>query len=444
MQENEKIIVVRKDGKQTIRTRRIWQYDVGHVLQFEGFELPETFQVHFALSETGDAITQIGQNGACALPDMYTQTSGMVYAWVYVADLETGLTKQAIEILVESRGAITDQVPTPVEQSAFDQAIAALNSGVARAETAAGRAETAQGAAESAEAAAKEARDAAAGSAGAAAGSAEAAGRSASAAAGSESNAAASARAAEESKSAAAGSAVAASGSAEAASGSARAAALSADAAGRSASAAAGSENNAAGSARAAALSAEAAGRSASAAAGSAEAAGRSASAAAGSESNAAASAGAAAGSAEAAGRSANAASESESNAAASARAAAGSAEAAAGTLNQAVQTITTEKNAAVTAVQQKGQEVLESIPADYSEISEAIDAAPTEETGEGLVLEEEKRTVLEDKFLDVIQGLIEGLPQDETLEEIREALVLENELIGDLYHEMAARESAA
>ena len=141
MQENVKIIQVRKGGGQPIRTRRIWQYDSGHVLQFEGFELPETFQVHFALSETGEAMTQIGQNDVCVVPDMYTQTSGTVYAWVYVADEETGLTKQAIEIPVEYKAEPTDQEPTPVQESAVDQAIAALNGGVARAETAAGNAE---------------------------------------------------------------------------------------------------------------------------------------------------------------------------------------------------------------------------------------------------------------------------------------------------------------
>ena len=138
MQENEKIIVVRKNGKPIIRTRWVWQYDVGHELQFVGFDglLPETFQVHFATSMTGEATTQIGQNGVCRLPDMYTQTSGMVYAWVYVADAETGLTKQAIEIPVEGKGEASDQQPTPVEESVINQAIAALNSGVERAEAA--------------------------------------------------------------------------------------------------------------------------------------------------------------------------------------------------------------------------------------------------------------------------------------------------------------------
>ena len=126
MQENEKIIRVRKEGGQPIRTRRIWQYDKGHVLVFEDFGLPETFQVHFAQSADGEARPWVGQNDTCRLPDAYTQSSGTVYAWVYVADLETGLTKCQIEIPVESRGENTDEEPTPVQESALDQAIAAL------------------------------------------------------------------------------------------------------------------------------------------------------------------------------------------------------------------------------------------------------------------------------------------------------------------------------
>lgn len=137
-EENVKIIPVKWDRGRTIRTRRIWQYDKGHVLQFEGFEglLPETFQVHFATSITGKAKPWIGQNEACALPDEYTLGSGTVYAWVYVVDEETGLTKCVIEIPVEGRGENTEEEPEPQERSIIDQAIAALNSGVERAETA--------------------------------------------------------------------------------------------------------------------------------------------------------------------------------------------------------------------------------------------------------------------------------------------------------------------
>ena len=198
MQENVKLVTVKKTVRQAYRTEPIWQYDVGHVLNLEGFDnLPETFQMHYSHSQMGDAITQIGSNGQVSLPDEFAQTSAPIFAWVYVAEDDTGLTKYTIEIPVMRRAKITNQEPTPVEQSAIDQAISALNAGVARAETAAANAESSgDAAATAAQTATKKANDAtsaatsAQGSASAASGSATAAGQSATAAAGSASAAA--------------------------------------------------------------------------------------------------------------------------------------------------------------------------------------------------------------------------------------------------------------
>jgi len=138
---NEKELVVLKTAGLLYRTKSIWQYDIGHTLRFDGFDLPDTFQVHFARSLEGESKTQIGQDSVCEVPAEYTQNNGTIYAWVYVADEETGLTKHAVEIPVKSRGAITDQEPAPEERSIIDQAIIALNAGVAAAEEAAERAE---------------------------------------------------------------------------------------------------------------------------------------------------------------------------------------------------------------------------------------------------------------------------------------------------------------
>lgn len=152
MEENAKAIVVRKTAEGSFETAPIWQYDIGHVLVFEGFTLPDVFQAHFAHSPSGESIIQVGQNGQVALPDEYAQEAKPIYAWVYIAEDETGLTKYSINIPVMRRAKITDQQPTPVEQSAIDQAISALNAGVTRAETAAENAEqSADAASESAE-----------------------------------------------------------------------------------------------------------------------------------------------------------------------------------------------------------------------------------------------------------------------------------------------------
>ena len=316
MQENTKSVIVKMTARRCFRTEPIWQYDGGHVLTFEGFDLPAAFEVHFSRSPMGKAIPQIGTDGVCTVPEMFTQDAGVIYAWLYIADTDSRLTKYSIEIPVAKRAKPTDQQPTPVEQSAIDQAIAALNAGVERSETAADAAESAQEAAEGyAEAAGNSAITAtnAASSAAAAKTAAETAARNAAtsatdahtsreAADQSVTNAGVSERAAASSASAAAGSATSAatsasqaSGSATAASGSASTASAKASEAAQSATAAAGSAASAsedAGTASTAATAAEAsataAAGSATAAAGSATSAGQSATAAAGSASDAA------------------------------------------------------------------------------------------------------------------------------------------------------------
>ena len=211
MQENIKPVTVKKTVRMAFRTEPIWQYDVGHELVFDGFDLPTAFEVHFSRSPMGQSITQIGTENKVTLPDMYAQAAGTIYAWLYIAGEDTGLTKYSIEIPVNRRARITDQQPSPVEQSAIDQAIAALNAGVDAVEAAQDAAEEAQGKAEQAQAAAEAAEDvaeaaklAAQGFASAADGSATEAGQSATAAGQSATAAAGSATDAEGSASAAA------------------------------------------------------------------------------------------------------------------------------------------------------------------------------------------------------------------------------------------------
>lgn len=138
MQDDTVLVITKETARRAYRTEPIYQYDVGHKLQLAGFDgLPDVFQVHFAHSPMGDSITQIGQDGVVDVPDMYAQTAAPIYAWVYVAEAESGLTKYQIEIPVQRRARITDQEPTPVERSTIDQEIAALNAGVERSEAAA-------------------------------------------------------------------------------------------------------------------------------------------------------------------------------------------------------------------------------------------------------------------------------------------------------------------
>lgn len=335
MQENVKQVIVKMTARRCFRTEPIWQYDGGHVLTFEGFDLPMSFEVHFSRSPMGNAIPQIGTNGVCTVPEMFTQNAGVIYAWLYIADVDSRLTKYSIEIPVAKRAKPTNQEPTPVEQSAIDQAIAALNAGVEAAEDAQEAAEAAQASAES---------------------YAESAGQSAI----TSTNAA---TAAATSEGNAASSATAAASSATDANASRQAADLSATNAGVS-------ERNAAASATAAAGSATSAAASAGQASGSATAASGSASTASTKASEAAQSATAAAGSAASASEDAGTASTAATAAGQSATAAAGSATAAAGSATSAGQSATAAAGSAAAA-----QEVLESIPEDYSDLSDDVDS---------------------------------------------------------------------
>ena len=180
------------------------QYDYGQVLKIAGLDLPDAFEVHFANAGDTTTITQIAQNGVVEIPDQFFTSSKQINAYIFLHDGETdGETEYKITIGVLPRPAISDEEPTPEEQSAITQAIAALQSAVsqtAQSETnAAASAESAATSASEAAMSAQNAADsettagemaqAAEASAEAAAGSASAAAQSASAAATSEDNA---------------------------------------------------------------------------------------------------------------------------------------------------------------------------------------------------------------------------------------------------------------
>lgn len=119
-------------------TDEAYQWDYGQVLQFDGLDLPEAYQVHFSNTPlTGETITQIGNADGVTVPDQYFTTGETIYAWVYLHEGEDdGETVYMVTIPVKKRPQPSDDVPTPVEQSAIDQAIAALNIAVEKAEDA--------------------------------------------------------------------------------------------------------------------------------------------------------------------------------------------------------------------------------------------------------------------------------------------------------------------
>ena len=109
------------------KTSPLYQYDYGQKLVISGVELPSAYEVHFANTVHGNATTQIGNADGVSIPDMYLLSGQTVYAWLFVHSGESdGETEFVITIPVIARAKPTDQQPTPVQQSAIDEAILAL------------------------------------------------------------------------------------------------------------------------------------------------------------------------------------------------------------------------------------------------------------------------------------------------------------------------------
>lgn len=120
-------------------TAPLWQYDYGQILKIIGPELPAAYEVHFSNVQHGEAKTQIGTADGVAIPDEFLLNGGDVYAWIYLHTGESdGETEYMITIPVKPRAKPSDDPPTPEEQSAITQALAALHAGVEHVDAIAG------------------------------------------------------------------------------------------------------------------------------------------------------------------------------------------------------------------------------------------------------------------------------------------------------------------
>ena len=133
-----------KRGKVS-KTIPLYQYDYGQKLIITGAELPEYYEVHFSNEMHGDAVTSIGDSTGVLIPDALLATGENVYLWLYLhADSDDGETEFQGAIPVIKRAQVTDQTPTPAEQSVITQAIVALTAASAEATEAKEDAEAAQ------------------------------------------------------------------------------------------------------------------------------------------------------------------------------------------------------------------------------------------------------------------------------------------------------------
>lgn len=131
-----------------VTTRKIWQYDYGQILSITGQNLPTAMEVHFSLDiRGGSTLSRVGttMDGVTTvkIPDELLKNNGKsgdfsIYAFIYVADEESGNTEYRITIPVYSRPKPENPSVDPApEPNIFHETVTAVNNAADRAEKAA-------------------------------------------------------------------------------------------------------------------------------------------------------------------------------------------------------------------------------------------------------------------------------------------------------------------
>lgn len=109
------------------RTRPLYRYDYGQVLQINGATLPETYEVHFSNSVNEESVTVTGDANGVAIPDVCLIDGRPVYAWLFMHTGENdGETVFHITIPVIDRASLSGEAPTPVKHDLFQEAMDAV------------------------------------------------------------------------------------------------------------------------------------------------------------------------------------------------------------------------------------------------------------------------------------------------------------------------------
>ena len=128
--DSMQIISAYLHNRQNCQTTTVYQYNQGMILRIIGPELPTAYEVDFANSTTGQSITQIGGADGVTIPDQFFTPGSMIHAWVVLTGEDYVVTRYHIMIPISPRAVRTSEEPTPSQQGAIDQAIAALNQAV--------------------------------------------------------------------------------------------------------------------------------------------------------------------------------------------------------------------------------------------------------------------------------------------------------------------------
>lgn len=133
-----------ESGYNLCRIYGLMQWDYGQVLEITGLDLPAAPQVHFgrqgaAETETLVATTRDGVT-TVSIPDQFLQQPGIIRAYVYLTDPQSGETVRTVEMTVDPRPK-PDTYTEPGEVNPFAGVVQAVTEQADRASTAAGTAE---------------------------------------------------------------------------------------------------------------------------------------------------------------------------------------------------------------------------------------------------------------------------------------------------------------
>lgn len=109
------ITAVFNDG-QFATAPEAFQWDVGDRLKFEGLNLPESYEVHFANSAIGVAITVTGDAEGVVIPSECFTYGADIYAWVVLTDSNGLYTEYQVTIPINRRARPAGALP-PGQQS---------------------------------------------------------------------------------------------------------------------------------------------------------------------------------------------------------------------------------------------------------------------------------------------------------------------------------------
>ena len=105
------------------RTEKVFQWDTGDKLSFVNVDLPNSYQVHFSNSLTGESKSVLGDSTGVEIPPEYFVPGSEIYAWVWVSTENGGYTKYQVTIPIYRRAQPQNITPTPAQQTIIDQAI---------------------------------------------------------------------------------------------------------------------------------------------------------------------------------------------------------------------------------------------------------------------------------------------------------------------------------